>query len=179
MKYMIAFFVAFLATAGLATCPKNPSIGTDLNRAYDELKFAKFSADAQHVTDQLWSLWTKAPDGKAQRLLNNGMLKMRQGDLDDAEADLTELVAYCPNYAEGYNQRAFARYLSSKFKDALPDLEKALSIRPRHLGALSGAGLTYLALGQVAKAEIQFRKLFNLNPFTPERNLIPNLGTDL
>ena len=179
MKHIIAIFLSLVATACFATCPKNPLIGTDLNRAYDELKFVKFPADAQHVTEQLWSLWTQAPDGKAQRLLNNGMLKMRQGDFDKAEAYLTELVAYCPNYAEGYNQRAFARYLGSKFKDALPDLEKALSIRPRHLGALSGAGLTYLALGQVVKAEIQFRKLFNLNPFTPERNLIPNLGTDL
>ena len=179
MKHIIAIFLSLVATACFATCPKNPLIGTDLNRAYDELKFAKFPADAQYVTDQLWTLWTQAPDGKAQRLLNNGMLKMRQGDLDEAEADLTELVAYCPNYAEGYNQRAFARYLGSKFKDALPDLEKALSIRPRHLGALSGAGLTHLALGQAAKAEIQFQKLFKLNPFTPERNLILNLGTDL
>ena len=179
MKYIIALFLTWVATAGLATCPINPPIGTALNQAYAELKFVKFSAEAQHLTDQLWSLWTRAPDGKAQRLLDNGMLKIRQGDLDEAEADLTELVAYCPNYAEGYNQRAFVRYLSLKFKDAFPDLEKALSIRPRHLGALSGAGLTYLALGRAATAEIQFRKLLSLNPFTPERNLIPNLGTDL
>lgn len=179
MKYMITFLFALVATSGSATCPKNPSIGTELNQVYDELRFTKFSADAQHLTDKLWNLWTRAPDQKAQRLLNNGMLKIRQGDLDEADTDLSALVAYCPNYAEGYNQRAFARYLSSEFQDALPDLEKALSIRPRHLGALSGIGMTYLALGLAAKAEIHFRKLLNLNPSSPERNLIPNLGTDL
>ena len=179
MKILTSLLFSLVASTGWATCPINPSIGSDLNQAYDELKYTKFAADAQHVTDQLWRLWTQAPNRKAQRLLNNGMLKMRQGDLIASQADFTNLIEYCPNYAEGYNQRAFSLYLSSNFKDALLDLKKALYIRPRHLGALSGAGLTYLALGQVAKAEIQFRKLFNLNPFTPERNLIPNLGTDL
>ena len=179
MKTLTSLLFALVASTGLAACPINPSIGSDLNQAYDELKYTKFAADAQQVTDQLWRLWTQAPNGKAQRLLDNGMLKMRQGDLIASQAELTKLIEYCPNYAEGYNQRAFSLYLSSNFTDALLDLKKALTIRPRHLGALSGAGLAYLALGQAAKAEIQFRKLISLNPFTPERDLIPNLGTDL
>ena len=179
MRIITSLLLALVASTGWATCPINPSIGSDLNQAYDELKYTKFAADAQHVTDQLWRLWTQAPNRKAQRLLNNGMLKMRQGDLIASQADFTKLIEYCPNYAEGYNQRAFSLYLSLNFKDALIDLKKALKIRPRHLGALSGAGLVYLALGQPEKAEIQFQKLISLNPFTPERDLMPNLGTDL
>ena len=179
MRILTSLLFSLVASTGLATCPTNPSIGSDLNQAYHELKYIKFAADAQQVTDQLWRLWTQAPNEKAQRLLNNGMLKMRQGDLIASQTDFTKLIEYCPNYAEGYNQRAFALYLSSNFKDAMLDLKKALIIRPRHLGALSGAGLAYLALGQPAKAEIKFRKLISLNPFTPERDLMPNLGTDL
>ena len=179
MKYVIAFLLSLTAGSAVAVCPVNQLIISDLNQTYSDLKFAKSPQDARKFTDQLWILWTKAPNDEAQQLLDGGMLKMRQGDLDDAEADLTELVAYCPNYAEGYNQRAFSLYLSSNFTNSLLDLKKALTIRPRHLGALSGAGLAYLALGQAAKAEIQFRKLISLNPFTPERDLIPNLGTDL
>ena len=179
MKYVIAFILSLTAGSVVAACPINQLIISDLNQIYSDLKFAKSPQDARNFTDQLWILWTKAPNDEAQQLLDGGMLKMRQGDLNAAEATLTELVIYCPDYAEGYNQRAFARYLSSNFKDALPDLEKALSILPRHLGALSGAGLTYLALGQASKAEIQFRKALALNPFTPERDLIRNLGTDL
>ena len=179
MRIITSILFTLVASTGCANCPINPSIGNDLNQAYDELKYTKLTADAQHVSDRLWRLWTQAPNGKAQRLLNNGMLKIRQGDLSASQADLTKLIEYCPNYAEGYNQRAFALYLSSNFKDALLDLKKALTIRPRHLGALSGTGLAYLALGQAAKAQIQFQKLISLNPFTPERDLMPNLGMDL
>ncbi|MDA9953208.1 hypothetical protein N9D61_02560 [Planktomarina sp.] len=179
MKFIFAALLAIMASIGSAECPDNPPITQALNKAYTDLKFAKFSAEAQVVTDELWRLWTQAPDGEAQRLLNSGMLRIRQGDLRAAQEQLSDLIAYCPNYAEGYNQRAFARYLAFDFEKALPDLAQTLSIQPRHLGALSGKGLTHLALGQEALAEIEFRKVLALNPFTPDQDLIQDLGTDL
>ena len=179
MKVFLILFVALTAGVGSAECPNNPAIEVELNQAYEKLKFAKLPKDAQLVVNQLWGLWTKAPDERAQQLLKSGMLRMRQGDLVKAEADLTRLIDYCPNYAEGYNQRAFARYLALDFENALPDLITALELRPRHLGALSGKGLTHKAMGQEREAEIEFRKALALNPFMPERNMIPNLGVDL
>ena len=176
--FIILIFTAF-TTGALAQCPKNPAISEELDEAYRSLKFAKFPRDAQVATDVLWSLWTRAPDNRAQRLLNRGMMNLRLGDLAAAEGFLSVLIKYCPDYAEGYNQRAFARYLAGNFEGALPDLARALSIQPRHLGALSGKGLTHLALGQPELAEIEFRKEMALNPFTADRDLIPNLDTDL
>ena len=176
--FIILIFTAF-TTGALAQCPKNPTISEELDEAYRSLKFAKFPRDAQVATDVLWSLWTRAPDNRAQRLLNRGMMNLRLGDLAAAEGFLSVLIKYCPDYAEGYNQRAFARYLAGNFEGALPDLARALLILPRHLGALSGKGLTHLALGQPELAEIEFRKEMALNPFTADRDLIPNLDTDL
>ena len=179
MNYVIFLLITLSASVGWSACPSNPSIESELNQTYKKLKSAKFPEEAQLAVSQLWGLWTQAPDSKAQKLLNRGMSRIRQGDLATAEVDLTELIEYCPNYAEGYNQRAFARYLAFKFDKALPDLIKALDLRPRHLGALSGKGLTHKALGQDAEAEIEFRKTLTLNPFTPERDMILDLGVDL
>jgi len=179
MRVVIILIFTVFTTGALAQCPKNPVISEELDEAYRSLKFAKFPRDAQVATDVLWSLWTRAPDNRAQRLLNRGMMNLRLGDLAAAEGFLSVLIKYCPDYAEGYNQRAFARYLAGNFEGALPDLARALSILPRHLGALSGKGLTHLALGQPELAEIEFRKEMALNPFTADRDLIPNLGTDL
>ena len=179
MRSLFIFLFTAFTTGALAQCPKNPAISEELDEAYRSLKFAKFPRDAQVATDVLWSLWTRAPDNRAQRLLNRGMMNLQLGNLAAAEGLLSALIEYCPDYAEGYNQRAFARYLAGDFDAALPDLVRTLSILPRHLGALSGKGLTHLALGQPELAEIEFRRELALNPFTADRDLIPNLGTDL
>ena len=163
-----------------ADCPENIAIEADLDRAYDRLKFSKFASDADLVTGQLWALWTQAPDQKSQMLLSSGLLNIKRGNLKLAEKVLSELIALTvPTYAEGYNQRAFARYLGFDFEKALPDLAGRSHSDRGILGALSGKGLTHLALGQEALAEIEFRKVLALNPFTPDRDLIQDLGTDL
>ena len=179
MRSLFIFLFTVFTTGALAQCPKNPAISEELDEAYRSLKFAKFPRDAQVATDVLWSLWTRAPDNRAQRLLNRGMMNLRLGDLAAAEGFLSVLIKYCPDYAEGYNQRAFALYLAGNFQGALPDLVHTLSIQPRHLGALSGKGLTHFALGQSELAAIEFRKELALNPFAADRDLILNLGTDL
>ena len=179
MKYLFILLIISAAGVGYADCPNNPPITAALNQAYHNLQSSKLPSDSHAVTDKLWRLWTQAPDGKSQRLLNSGMLSIRQGNLQAAEAHLTALITYCPGYAEGHNQRALARYLAFDFEGSLVDLARVLSIQPRHLGALSGKGLTHLALGQEAKAEFFFRKVLALNPFTPDQDLIQDLGTDL
>ena len=179
MKYLFVLLISSAASVGYADCPDNPPIMAALNQAYQNLESSKLPSDSHAVTDKLWRLWTQAPDGKSQRLLNRGMLSIRQGNLQAAEAHLSALITYCPGYAEGHNQRALARYLAFDLEGSLVDLARTLSIQPRHLGALSGKGLTHLALGQEAKAEFFLRKALSLNRFMPERGLIPNLGTDL
>jgi tetratricopeptide (TPR) repeat protein len=179
MKNLLALLLVSMASSVGAVCPGNVLIEQGLDQNYEKLKSAKLQSEAQAVVGKLWELWTKAPDDKAQQLLNSGMSRMRQGDLRKAETELTKLINYCPNYSEGYNQRAFTRYLAFDFENALPDLIRALELRPRHLGALSGKGLTHKAMGQELEAEIEFRKALSLNPFMPERNMIPNVGVDL
>ena len=181
----VLFIVAALcgaigfAETSEAGCPENIAIEVDLDRAYVRLKFSKFASDAEVITGQLWALWTQAPDQQSQMLLSSGLLNIKRGNLKLAEQVLSELITYCPNYAEGYNQRAFARYLDLNFEKALFDLQDALDLRPRHLGALSGKALTHIALGQEVQAQIVLRKALALNPFMPERGMIKDLGTDL
>ena len=50
------------------------------------------------------------------------------------------LTEYCPDYAEGYNQRAFVNFMREDFPAALVDLDLALERRPTHVAALCGQG---------------------------------------
>ena len=85
-----------MASSAGAVCPGNVLIEQGLDQNYEKLKSAKLQSEAQAVVGKLWELWTKAPDDKAQQLLNSGMSRMRQGDLRKAETELTKLINYCP-----------------------------------------------------------------------------------
>ena len=118
-------------------------------------------------------------DEHAQQMLDDGMRMREQGDLDASEELLTRLVEYCPDYAEGFNQRAFTRYIAQDFERAVPDLERTLELRPRHLGALSGKALTHSALNDLASAIPLLREMVRLHTWAPDRPRAESLGTDI
>ena len=123
-------------------------------------------------SDQMWEIWTDAPDDAAAALLNTGMSARRVADYLAARDAFDRLVEYCPHWAEGYNQRAFIAFLSGDYEAALVDLERTVEINSEHVGALSGLALTLTALGREAEAQDWLRKALALNPWIPERGLL-------
>ncbi|MCI2399031.1 hypothetical protein [Aliiroseovarius subalbicans] len=155
-------------------------VTASLEALISEVQTAQSDHDARVVTGQMWDLWTAAPDEKAQALLETGREELRHSDFAVAEATFSELIAYCPNYAEGYNQRAFSHFLRGNFAAALPDLEAALERSPLHLAAMAGRFLTLRGLGREAEAQATLRQALALNPWLPERAfLTPIPGQEL
>jgi len=154
-------------------CPDPPDHSAAIARAFEQLQNAKNDADAQQYSNLLWGYWTDAPDATAQAYLDAGMGAREVADFARAREALDALVAYCPEYAEGYNQRAFVSFLSLDFEAALVDLDRALELSPQHVGALSGRGLTLLQLGRVKAGYTAIRQALELNPWIPERAYLP------
>ena len=166
MKRHLFSAVVMAVLAGgqaMAACPMAKPAPDNL---FDALKSSESEEAAAPFVRQIWDQWFVAPDERAQDLLIRGTLSMRQSDFDAAEETLSELTEYCPDYAEGWNQRAFARYLAGRFDRALEDIDRALELEPRHFGALAGRGLTLLRQGRVTLAH-QPRSLPRR---TPERS---------
>lgn len=170
MRYLL--FPLLLAGPAFADCPPVSDTSAERSALLAKLKVAPDPGIAQGLNAQLWEIWLKAPDKKAQDLLDSGIQRLRFGDLDRAIETLTELVAYCPDYAEGYNQRAFAHYLKQDFDPALIDLDRALEILPEHIGALSGKGLTLIGMGRAVAAQDALRAAVDLHPWLSERALL-------
>lgn len=154
-------------------CPASPDHSQALSKLFAEARAAKTEAEGQAISDQMWALWTSAPDEVAQELLNSGIRKRGVYDFLGAVQDFDRLIAYCPDYAEGYNQRAFVRFLQQDYETALLDLEQALRLSPAHVGALSGKALTLMGLGQTEAGQAVLKNALTLNPWLPERHLIP------
>lgn len=124
----------------------------------------------------MWVLWATAPNQQAQAILDRGMTRRAAFDYAGAMADFDRLVAYCPAFAEGYNQRAFVNYLRQDFAAALGDLDRAIALSPKHIAALSGRALTLLGLHRSDEARAALQRAMSLNPWLAERGLAARGG---
>lgn len=69
-----------------------------------------------------------------------------------------------PNFAEGYNNRANARFVKGDNDAALADYNKALEIDPRYAEIYANRGIVWLRMGQKAKADADFAACLALKP---------------
>lgn len=179
MRWLIPFVMGAGAAWG-ETCPPPPDHSIRLGEIITALSNSKGEGDARVLTQELWSLWTDAPDERAQALLDQGMRQRSNYDFLGARDTLDRLVEYCPDFAEGYNQRAFASYLRQDYGAALTDLDVTLSLMPNHVAALSGKALTLMGLGRNDEAQDVLRQALRMNPWLSERALLTEpLGTEL
>lgn len=151
------------------TCAAVPDRSAEIAAIHARLRAASSEAAARPLIGALWQVWTLAPDPEAQALLDEGMRKRQEYDFAGAVDVLDALIAYCPDYAEGWNQRAFARFLQENYDAALVDLDRALALSPTHTAALSGKALTLLRMGRAEQAQVVLRDAVALNPWLPER----------
>ncbi len=179
MRALLLLFL-FAIPAGAQTCPMAVDLSAERAALIGEMQQAKTPEVAADAMNRLWLLLTGAPDPKAQELLDRGMAERQDEDLDSALSAFDQLVHYCPDYPEGYNQRAFVEFLSADYQSALDDVNHVLAVQPNHVAALSGKALVLMGMGRVDEAQAALRAALALNPWLPERGmLIKPLGQSL
>jgi len=153
-------------------CPAVPDHSEPLNALISQIQAAQNEGAANVIANQMWEFWADAPSEQAQAILDRGMTKRASYDYMGALQEFDALIAYCPDYAEGYNQRAFVNYLRRDFSAALIDLDKALELSPRHVAAMSGRALSLFGLSRMNEARQALKEALSLNPWLPERGLM-------
>jgi Flp pilus assembly protein TadD len=114
--------------------------------------------------NSLWRVWSRSGDAEVDALFALGVeqLSLRQGP---AAVELfTRIIEKKPDFAEGWNKRATARYLAGDHRGAVADCEETLARNPSHFGALSGQGLCHLALSEPREAAALFRRALAVHP---------------
>lgn len=178
----IALIVALIALPALAgeTCAPGPDRGAARAGLFEALRAAPDPVAAGTITDQIWREWLTAPDARAATLLSAALNEIGEG-LDDAALDtLGALIAYCPGYAEAWNQRATLLYRLGRFEESLSDVEAVLAREPRHFGALAGRAVMLMAQGRMDPGQRALREALAIHPWLSERRLlIETPGQDL
>lgn len=179
MRYLIPF-LCLAAPAFAEDCPPAPDHAAAQAGLYAQLQALPSPVGAHELAGELWALWTDAPDEVAQALLDEGMRQRESFDLLGARDTLDRLVDYCPDYVEGYNQRAFANFLAANYEGALYDLNIAQEMAPEHTGVLTGKAFTLMRLGREDEAQEVLRSAVALNPWLSERALLKEpMGEDI
>lgn len=174
MKHFLFLILISLAGGAQASaCPAAPDHSAEISALIEATQAAEDEISARLIVNDMWALWADAPDDQAQTLLDEGMSRREAYDFAGALVALDALVEYCPDYAEGYNQRAFVHFLKQDYETALPDLERAVVLSPTHVAALTGQAMTLVALRRNAEAALVLRRALAMNPWLVERSLLP------
>ncbi|MCV0428287.1 MAG: tetratricopeptide repeat protein [Roseibium sp.] len=176
----LVFLVLFLGFAGPLHATTAPQ-ATEHDALFEALKNAPNEAEAQLIENNIWMAWLDAaPTAKIRSKLDTAMQRRGQYDFQGARELLDEVVNDAPDFAEGWNQRAFVFFLQGNYEASLEDIERTLALEPRHFGALSGRAMIYMTMGRVQLGQDSLREAVKIHPYLKERNmLIEPKGLDL
>ncbi|MEW9919397.1 hypothetical protein AB2B41_07270 [Marimonas sp. MJW-29] len=171
LSLTLALVMSVVQSAG-AACPDPADVKEELQALIAQAQQAKRFSEGQRLSGTMWEILLRAPDETAQAALDAGMRRREVADYLGALEHFDRLVAYCPTYAEGYNQRAFVNFLQGAHEEALVDLDVALDLQPLHVAAQAGRALTLMNLGRIAEAREQMLIAVGNNPWLSERALL-------
>jgi len=134
-----------------------------LDGLFDRLKTADDRAAAR-LEREIWNEWSKSGSAAMDLLLQRGRDAMAAGNTVEAIDHLTALTDHAPEFAEGWNARATAYYQARQLGPSVSDIARALTLNPRHFGALAGLGAIYEELDNPQKALEVYRAALAIHP---------------
>ncbi len=147
-----------------------------LNKLFDQLVKINDSNNAEELEKKIWSIWIKHPDDNSlTEKLEFGTELMQYGDYNYALRVFDNIIVTDPKWSEAWNKRATVYFLMSQFANSLGDIDKVLSIEPRHFGALSGQARIFIKLQKYEKAIESIERALKFYPSFKSRELIPEI----
>ena len=134
-----------------------------LDGLFDRLKSADGRAAAR-LEREIWNEWSKSGSSAMDLLLQRRRDAMAAGNTAEAIDHLTALTDHAPDFAEGWNARATAYYQARQLGPSVSDIARALTLNPRHFGALAGLGAIYEELDNPQKALEVYRAALAIHP---------------
>lgn len=143
---------------------------------FENLRIAPDEATARAIAEEIWTLWT-APDDKMVAARFAAIISQFGLGGPGAQIPLIDaLIADYPDYPEGWNLRATAKFFNGDYEGSLADISETLVREPRHFGALAGRVLIYHTMGRRDEALVAIKAALEVHPFLSERSLFPELA---
>ena len=135
-----------------------------LSNLYAYLATAETTADAQPIATAIERLWLYAGSDTIGVLMDRAANAITAKSYDKALHFLDAVVDLAPDYAEGWNRRAYVHYLDNDLERMVGDLRRCLALEPNHFRALEGLAQIMRETGQKKAALKAYQKLIEIHP---------------
>ncbi|MEL6298636.1 MAG: tetratricopeptide repeat protein [Pseudomonadota bacterium] len=150
---------------------KSGNLETTLGRAkirdnlYALLATAPDAKTAKKIAGRLEGIWRRSGSPTVDVLMSRAAKALKEKKFPRALKFLDAAVDLAPDYAGGFNRRAYAHYLAGDLRSAVGDLRRTLALDPNHFRALDGLATILRETGQDAAALKTFDRLLEVHPF--------------
>jgi len=150
---------------------------TQLGTAKDADAVYPLLDDAQPAVRQvalatIWQLWGKSGDAAIDKLYQEGLKRMQDGDTPKAVKVFSDIIAKRPAFAEAWNKRATIYYMAGEYELSMQDCEKVLELLPQHFGALVGYAQMLAERSQPERALELMERASKVNPYLANAELM-------
>ena len=115
---------------------------------YRQLAVSKDADETGGIITRLLGVYSESGSDTADLLLKRARQAIGVENYSDALKILDATIAFLPDWAEGWNARATARYLDDDYNGSMADIAQTLKREPNHLGALMGMAAILEARGK-------------------------------
>lgn len=135
-----------------------------LSNLYAYLATAETETDAQPIAAAIEKLWLFNGSDTTGLLMDRAAKAIADKNYAVALEFLDAVVDLAPDYAEGWNRRAYVHYLNNDIERMVGDLRRCLALEPNHFRALEGLAQVMRETGQKKAALKAYQKLLEINP---------------
>jgi tetratricopeptide (TPR) repeat protein len=142
--------------------PKTPA--EERADLYARLAASKDADETEGIVGRLLHSYAESGSDTGDLLLRRARQAIGVERYSDALEILDQTIALLPDWAEGWNARATARYLDDDYNGSMADIAQTLKREPNHLGALMGMGAILEARGKREDALKVYERVVAIAP---------------
>jgi tetratricopeptide (TPR) repeat protein len=131
---------------------------------YARLAASKDADETAGIIPRLLHSYSESGSDTADLLLKRARQAIGVENYSDALKILDATIALQPDWAEGWNARATARYLDDDYNGSMADIAQTLKREPKHLGALMGMGMILEARDKREEALKVYERVLTIAP---------------
>jgi tetratricopeptide (TPR) repeat protein len=132
---------------------------------YAHLAAADSAETAKKVQSTIERLWGHSGSDTVALLMQRAAKALGTKDHDGALKFMDYVVLLAPDFAEGFNRRAFIHFSRNDMPSAVGDLRRALALEPNHFKALDGLAQIWRQMGNSKGALSVAKQLLEVHPY--------------